>query len=32
LKKKNKQKKFEEEFIQFVENRIQNTRKKLSLN
>tara|TARA_A100001011_G_scaffold314038_1_gene332080 strand:+ start:2269 stop:2571 length:303 start_codon:yes stop_codon:yes gene_type:complete len=32
VEKKNKQKKFEEEFIQFVENRIQNTRKKLSLN
>ena len=32
VEEKNKQKKFEEEFIQFVENRIQNTRKKLSLN
>ena len=32
VEEKNNQKKFEEEFIQFVENRIQNTRKKLSLN
>ena len=32
VEKKNNKKKFEKEFIQLVENRIQNTRKKLSLN
>ena len=32
VEEKNNKKKFEKEFIQLVENRIQNTRKKLSLN
>ena len=32
VEEKNNQKKFEKEFIQLVENRIKNTRQKLSLN